>query len=50
MLPKHDVCGEPLYTPKIIFKEQGETKYETTDPYVWCRKCKKYVEVEVTQK
>jgi len=45
----HDKCGTTLYIPTITFKEKGETKHEHLDNNWWCRKCKKFVIVEMSQ-
>jgi len=49
VLPVHEACGEPLYTPRIYFKKKGNTITETIQCRLWCRKCKKFVKVELKQ-
>jgi hypothetical protein len=47
---RHTICNEALYQPRIAFKKQKKTVFEKTGAYLWCRKCKEFVKVEIRQK
>ena len=50
MNPKHDVCGTTLYPANIYYKSSGKTIRETIPGQLYCKKCKKFVSIEVRQK